>query len=93
MSDFPSSLGDVPPSPSSEPDKVLDLRGIPCPINFVRTKLQLQQMPLGALLEVWLDAGEPLAQVPDSLKMEGYPIEQLTESEGYYALQVRNAQA
>jgi TusA-related sulfurtransferase len=25
-------------------------------------------------LEVWLDAGEPIEQVPDSLKMEGYQI-------------------
>jgi len=75
------------------PDRVLDLRGTPCPINFVRTKLQLQQMPEGSLLEVWIDAGEPVAQVPDSLRMEGYGIEQLTEKDRYYALQVRNARS
>ncbi len=34
----------------------LDLRGTPCPINFVRTKLRLEQMSPGALLEVWLDS-------------------------------------
>ena len=77
-------------NPTTTPDRVLDLRGTPCPINFVRTKLQLQQMPAGALLEVWIDAGEPVAQVPDSLRMEGYGIEQLTEEDRYYALQVRN---
>jgi TusA-related sulfurtransferase len=76
----------------SKPDKTLDLRGISCPINFVRTKLQLQQLPANALLEVWIDAGEPVAQVPDSLRMDGYGIEQLTEKDGYYALQVRNSQ-
>jgi len=75
------------------PDRVLDLRGTPCPINFVRTKLQLQQMPEGSLLEVWIDAGEPVAQVPDSLRMEGYGIKQLTEKDRYYALQVRNARS
>jgi TusA-related sulfurtransferase len=50
-------------------------------------------MPQNALLEVWIDAGEPVAQVPDSLKMEGYGIEQLTEEGSYYALQVRNSQS
>lgn len=44
------------------PDAQLDLRGTPCPINFVRTKIRLQQMSAGELLEVWLDAGEPIEQ-------------------------------
>jgi TusA-related sulfurtransferase len=67
----------------------LDLRGTPCPINFIRTKLKLSQMPPDALLEVWLDAGEPVEQVPDSLRMEGYVIEALVPQEGFYQLRVR----
>ncbi|MFB6275999.1 MAG: sulfurtransferase TusA family protein [Halothece sp.] len=73
------------------PDAQLDLRGTPCPINFVRTKLRLEQMEEGALLEVWLDPGEPIEQVPDSLKMEGYPIEALEERDNFFALQVRRS--
>jgi TusA-related sulfurtransferase len=92
MSDSPSSAYNSSSS-SSEPDKVLDLRGTPCPINFVRTKLQLQQMPANALLEVWIDEGEPVIQVPHSLEIEGYGIEQLTEQDSYYALKVRNSQS
>ena len=71
------------------PDDSLDLRGTPCPINFVRTKLRLEKMPPGAILEVWLDAGEPVEQVPDSLRMEGYGIEQLQDCGDYFVLQVR----
>jgi len=71
------------------PDAQLDLRGTPCPINFVRTKLRLQQIQAGELLEVWLDAGEPIEQVPDSLKMAGYQIEQITDCSGYFSLLVR----
>jgi TusA-related sulfurtransferase len=71
------------------PDAQLDLRGTPCPINFVRTKLCLEQMTPGALLEVWLDPGEPIEQVPDSLAMEGYPIEEVEDRENYFALKVR----
>lgn len=73
----------------STPDAQLDLRGTPCPINFVRTKLRLEQMPPGSLLEVWLDNGEPIEQVPDSLTMAGYQIEQITDCTGYFSLLVR----
>lgn len=92
MNDSPQSI-DAAPNSSSEPDTVLDLRGTPCPINFVRTKLQLQRMAKDTLLEVWIDAGEPVAQVPDSLRMDGYGIEQLLDYDSYYALQVRNSQS
>lgn len=71
------------------PDAQLDLRGTPCPINFVRTKLRLEQMAAGALLEVWLDQGEPIEQVPDSLTMAGYKVEQIKDCAGYFTLLVR----
>lgn len=71
------------------PDEQLDLRGTPCPLNFVRTKLKLEKMPSGALLEVWLDPGEPIEQVPDSLKMDGYPVEAIEDHASYFALKVR----
>lgn len=73
----------------STPDAHLDLRGTPCPINFVRTKLRLEQMSQGSLLEVWLDPGEPIEQVPDSLVMEGYQLEQVEERNGFFAILVR----
>jgi TusA-related sulfurtransferase len=67
----------------------LDLRGTPCPINFIRTKLRLEQLPVGTLLEVRLDAGEPVEQVPDSLRMEGYRVETLEDCrDGSFRLQV-----
>ena len=82
-------MTDVPPTRTLPAEATLDLRGTPCPINFVRTKLRLDQMSSGALLEVWLDPGEPVEQVPDSLTMEGYSVEQLKDCSGYYALYVR----
>ena len=74
---------------NSSPDAQMDLRGTPCPINFVRTKLKLEQMPSGSLLEVWLDPGEPIEQVPDSLAMEGYQIESIDDREEFFAIKVR----
>lgn len=66
----------------------LDLRGTPCPINFVRTKMKLEQMNAGELLEVWLDPGEPIEQVPDSLKMAGYTVAQIIDRQDHFLLQV-----
>lgn len=71
------------------PDAQLDLRGTPCPLNFVRTKLRLEKMPPGAVLEVWLDPGEPIEQVPDSLRMEGYSIEQIDDRSEFFSIWVR----
>ncbi|NJM74841.1 MAG: sulfurtransferase TusA family protein [Acaryochloridaceae cyanobacterium RU_4_10] len=71
-------------------DAQLDLRGTPCPLNFVRTKLKLQQMQPGTLLEVWLDPGEPVEQVPDSLTMSGYTIEELEDKISFFVLKVRS---
>lgn len=75
----------------STPDAQLDLRGTPCPLNFVRTKLRLEQMSPGTLLEVWLDAGEPIEQVPDSLTMAGYQVEQIEDRADFFALKVRKS--
>lgn len=77
-------------NPTSNADAHLDLRGTPCPINFVRTKLRLEQMSPGSLLEVWLDPGEPIEQVPDSLTMEGYQLEAIEEKESFFVLLVRH---
>ncbi|HEY9642628.1 MAG TPA: sulfurtransferase TusA family protein [Coleofasciculaceae cyanobacterium] len=73
----------------TSPDAQLDLRGTPCPLNFVRTKLRLEKMSPGSLLEVWLDPGEPMEQVPDSLTMAGYRIEKVEDRANFFAVQVR----
>jgi len=61
----------VPP-PTGAP--VYDLRGVACPLNYVKTKLKLEMMDAGEKLEVWLDAGEPIKNVPMSLKNDGHLI-------------------
>lgn len=68
---------------------VLDLRGTPCPINFIRSKLQLEKMSQGEVLEIHLDGGEPIEQVPNSLSMEGYDIEGIEDKGEYFVLSVR----
>ena len=54
--------------------KKIDLRGTPCPINFVRIKLILDEAPSGTELEAIIDSGEAYDSVPQSLKEEGHKM-------------------
>ena len=55
-------------------DKTLNLKGVPCPMNFVKTKLKLEEMDSGEVLEVFLDDGDPIKNVAASVKEEGHQI-------------------
>jgi len=56
------------------PDAELDLRGVICPYNFVKTKLKLETMQEGQILSVILDAGDPIRNVPQSVRNEGHHV-------------------
>mgnify|MGYP001827681871 CR=1 FL=1 len=53
----------------------LDLRGTPCPLNFIRTRLALEKVPAGGELVVSLDSGEPERMVSEGLRAEGHHVE------------------
>lgn len=71
-------------------DDSLDLRGVLCPINFVKTKLKLDEMANGEKLEVYLDAGEPIANVPRSVKNEGHQIiKAIKDADGFFRVIIK----
>ncbi len=74
------------------PDQKMDLRGTPCPLNWVKTKLRLEEMKAGQLLEILLDDGEPMRNVPRSVKAEGHKILQATPLEGYFRLLIERSE-
>jgi TusA-related sulfurtransferase len=55
-------------------DCFINLRGIPCPINFVRAKLLIDTLKYGEVLKVELDNGEPAESVEKSMIEEGHDI-------------------
>ncbi len=58
-----------------EPRDVLDFRTTKCPLNFVKTRLALEKLPLGGVLEVWVNGdSESAINVPSSLQAEGHEI-------------------
>ena len=56
------------------PDAELDLRGVICPYNFVKTKLKLETMEAGQVLAVLLDEGDPIRNVPRSIQDDGHAV-------------------
>ncbi|MCP3659170.1 MAG: hypothetical protein GY830_02165 [Bacteroidetes bacterium] len=69
-----------------------DFRGVGCPMNFVKAKVVLETMSSSEKLELLLDDGEPIANVPGSLKAEGHRIIfQNQNKEGYWTILVEKA--
>ncbi len=54
----------------------LDLRGTPCPLNVVRSRLALEKLPSGARLELLIDLGEPEEMVREGLRRDGHRLVQ-----------------
>ncbi len=70
--------------------RVKDLRGVLCPMNFVKTKLELATLASGDLLEVWLDDGQPIQNVPGSVRNEGHTVlEQTPRPDGTWKVLIQ----
>ncbi len=71
-------------SQPSAPAALKDLRGVVCPLNFVKTKVELAKLKPGDTLEIWLDDGPPIENVPGSVLAEGHLIVQQKKVENYW---------
>lgn len=52
----------------------LDLTGVVCPLNWVRTRLALEELRAGDEIAVRLDPGEAIESVPRSAREEGHEV-------------------
>ena len=81
-------------SESSDSDAILpdvkkDFRGVMCPMNFVKTKIALSPMQSGQILEILLDDGAPIENVPGSVKGEGHTVLATEKVENYWKVLIR----
>ena len=73
-------------------DYFLDITDKICPMTFVKTKLLVERMEIGETAQIRLRSGEPLENVPRSLKEIGQEIISLEEDEpDIWLLTVRKA--
>jgi TusA-related sulfurtransferase len=74
------------PAPG-EPIRELDLRGEICPYTFVRTRLALEALPLGASLRVLVDHEPAARNVPRSAREWGQEVGMITATDdGVWAI-------
>jgi TusA-related sulfurtransferase len=53
----------------------IDLRGVLCPLTWVKARLALEALEPGDSLELLLDPGEAWQSVPRSAREEGHRVE------------------
>ena len=58
----------------------IDITDVNCPITFVKAKIALEELDDGDILSIKLNDGEPVQNVPKSIKEEGHKVLSLTDN-------------
>ena len=73
-------------------DDTVDITDVVCPVTFVKAKVALEELDEGQILSIRMNDGEPVQNVPRSIKEEGHHILKLDDNEdGTYTLYVKKA--
>ena len=71
-------------------DETVDITDVVCPMTFVKAKVAMEELEIGQVLSVHMNDGEPVQNVPRSIKEEGHKILKLLQNEdGPYDLIVK----
>lgn len=73
-------------------DDTVDITDVVCPVTFVKAKVALEELDEGQILSIRMNDGEPVQNVPRSIKDEGHQILKLDDNEdGTYTLYLKKA--
>ena len=67
----------------------IDITSDVCPLTFVKTKLLLEKMPVGAVATVRLKGAQPLDNVPRSVTAHGHEVISLAREDNETAADPR----
>ena len=71
----------------------IDITDKVCPLTFVKAKVALEELDDGEVIAIRMNDGEPVQNVPRSVKEEGHQILKLVDNEdGTYNLIVRKVE-
>ena len=56
------------------PDKSINIKGLVCPYTFVKSKLAIESMEVGQILEILLDSEEASRNIPKSMEDHGQKV-------------------
>ena len=79
--------------PEIKVDETVDITDKVCPLTFVKAKVTLDELDDGEVLAIRMNDGEPVQNVPRSIKEEGHQILKLEDNEdGTYTLYVKKVE-
>lgn len=78
----------MPDELRAEIPQLLDLRGVCCPKNAARSRLVMAGYPAGRTLEILLDDGSPIENVPGSLIADGHHVVFREKKANYWSIKV-----
>lgn len=71
-------------------DDTVDITDVNCPVTFVKTKVALEELDEGQILQVHLNDGEPVKNVPRSVQEEGHEVLGLDDNgDGTFELYIK----
>lgn len=74
-------------------DDTVDITDVVCPTTFVKAKVALEELDDGQILAIKMNDGEPVQNVPRSIKEEGHQILRLDDNgDDTYTLIVRKVE-
>lgn len=73
-----------------KPDKTINIKGLICPYTFVKSKIAIENMDVGQVLEILLDYEEASRSIPKSMEDHGHKVlkvEKINDTD--WVLQIR----
>jgi len=67
-------------------EKTLDLRGVACPMNYVKILVALEGMGPGDRVEALIDDEKSLVDIPRSAKEDGHRVVDVRPADGAYRI-------
>lgn len=65
---------------STKSDDFIDITDLICPITFVKSKMKLEDLDAGQILEIKMNEGEPISNLPRSFRDEGHKVVQVDDN-------------
>ena len=62
-------------------DDTVDVTDVTCPTTFVKAKVAIEELDEGQVLSVHMNGGEPVENVPRSMKEEGHQVLKLNKND------------
>ena len=62
-------------------DGYVDITDVVWPVTFVKAKVAIEELEVGQVLSVHMNDGEPVQNVPRSMKEEGHKVLKLNKND------------